>query len=98
MSVLNKMGSTEVTRAGVREAVAFLLSEISTLLEKECEERETCLRQDRLSKRNASCVPSLMNGLVSEHKESHKNHLRMSNHSSFDLYNHHFLRHSSSTS
>jgi hypothetical protein len=32
--VKNNMASTEVTRAGVRVAVAFLLSEISTLLEK----------------------------------------------------------------
>jgi hypothetical protein len=34
MPVQNKMASTEVMCAGVRIAVAFLLSEISTLLEK----------------------------------------------------------------
>jgi hypothetical protein len=39
MTVKNKMESTEVMRAGVRVAVAFLLREISTLLEKG-EERE----------------------------------------------------------
>jgi hypothetical protein len=36
------MAPTEVMRAGVRVAVAFLLSEISTLLEKG-EEKEICL-------------------------------------------------------
>jgi hypothetical protein len=39
------MASTEVIRAGVRVAVAFLLSEISTLLEKG-EEKEICLRKE----------------------------------------------------
>jgi hypothetical protein len=34
MPVQNKMASTEVMRAGVGIAVAFPLSEISTLLEK----------------------------------------------------------------
>jgi hypothetical protein len=39
------MASTEVMRAGVRVAVAFLLSEISTLLEKGDEE-EISLRKE----------------------------------------------------
>jgi hypothetical protein len=34
MPVYNKMASTEVMCTGVRVSVAFLLSEISTLLEK----------------------------------------------------------------
>jgi hypothetical protein len=33
-------------RAGVRVSVAFLLSEISTLLEKEGKEKEICLRKE----------------------------------------------------
>jgi hypothetical protein len=41
MSLQNKLASTEVMRAGVRVAVAFLLSEISTLLGKG-EEKEIC--------------------------------------------------------
>jgi hypothetical protein len=39
------MASTEVMRTGVRVAVAFLLSEIPTLLEKG-EEKEICLRKE----------------------------------------------------
>jgi hypothetical protein len=39
------MVSAEVMHAGVRIAVAFLLSEISTLLEKG-EEKEICLRKE----------------------------------------------------
>jgi hypothetical protein len=39
------MASTEVMRASVRVTVAFLLSEISTLLEKG-EEKEICLRKE----------------------------------------------------
>jgi hypothetical protein len=38
------MASAEVLRAGVRVAVAFLLSEISTL--GEGEEKEICLRKE----------------------------------------------------
>jgi hypothetical protein len=39
------MASTEVMRAGVWVAVFFLLSEISTLLEKG-EEKKICLRKE----------------------------------------------------
>jgi hypothetical protein len=39
------MASAQVMRAGVRVAVAFLLSEISTLLGKG-EEKEICLRKE----------------------------------------------------
>jgi hypothetical protein len=39
------MASTEVLRAGVRVAVAFLLREISTLLGKG-EDKEICLRKE----------------------------------------------------
>jgi hypothetical protein len=39
------MASTEVLRAGVRVAVAFLLSEISTLLGQR-EEKQICLRKE----------------------------------------------------
>jgi hypothetical protein len=39
------MASTEVTRAGVRVAAAFLSTEISTLLGKG-EEKEICLRKE----------------------------------------------------
>jgi hypothetical protein len=45
MPVYNKMASAEVTRAGVRVAVAFLLSEISSLLGKGGE-KEICLRKE----------------------------------------------------
>jgi hypothetical protein len=50
MPVLNKMALTEVMRAGIRIDVAFLLSEISTLLEKG-EEKEICLRKEKESSR-----------------------------------------------
>jgi hypothetical protein len=39
------MASTEVMRAGVRVAVIFLLSEVSTSLEKG-EGKESCLRKE----------------------------------------------------
>jgi hypothetical protein len=39
------MASTEVMRAGIRVAVAFLLGEISNLLEQE-EEKEICLGKE----------------------------------------------------
>jgi hypothetical protein len=40
MPLKNKIASTEVMRTGVRVAVAFLLSEISTLLEKRRRKRD----------------------------------------------------------
>jgi hypothetical protein len=40
------MASAEVMCAGVRVAVAFLLSEISTLLQKGEEEEEICLGKE----------------------------------------------------
>jgi hypothetical protein len=50
------MVSTEVIRAGVRVAVAFLLSEISTLLEKG-EEKEICLCKELdYEKESARCI------------------------------------------
>jgi hypothetical protein len=50
------MASTEVIRAGVRVAVAFLLSEISTLLEKG-EEKEICLCKELdYEKQSARCI------------------------------------------
>jgi hypothetical protein len=61
------MTSTEVMRAGVRVAVAFLLSEISTLLEKG-EEKEICLRKELIRKSNqlgASSMPTVMKQLAS---------------------------------
>jgi hypothetical protein len=82
------MASTEVMRAGVRVAVAFLLSEISTLLEKGEEKRSVCVR-NWIRKRNqlsAFSIPILMKELASEDREFHKNHLRMSNHTSCGLY------------
>jgi hypothetical protein len=56
------MASAEVLRAGVRVAVASLLSEISTLLEKGEEKRSVCVR-NWIRKRNqlgAFSMPTIM--------------------------------------
>jgi hypothetical protein len=48
----NKMASTEVMRAGVRVAVAFILSEMSTLLERKEKKKKYVWVREWISKRN----------------------------------------------
>jgi hypothetical protein len=63
------MASTEVMHAGVRVAVAFLLSEISNLLEKGDEKRRSVWVRKWKRKRNqldASSMPTIMKGVASE--------------------------------
>jgi hypothetical protein len=62
--------------AGVHVAVAFLLSEISTLLEIG-DEKEICLQRNWIRKRDqfgASGMPTIMKQLASSDTEFHKNH------------------------
>jgi hypothetical protein len=61
----------------VRVAVAFLLSEISALLEKG-EEKEICVREELVRKKNqlcASSMPTLMKELPQKTENYIKNHL-----------------------
>jgi hypothetical protein len=68
------MASTEVIHTGVRVALAFLLSEIPTLLEKERKKRSAWVRK-WITKRNqpgASSMPTLVKELDSEDREFHR--------------------------
>jgi uncharacterized tellurite resistance protein B-like protein len=68
------MASTEVMLTDVRVAVAFLLSEISALLEKG-EEKEICLCKELIRKSNqlcASSMPTLMKELPQKTENSIK--------------------------
>jgi hypothetical protein len=61
------MASTEVMRAGVRVTVAFLLSEITALLEKEKKKISVCVR-NWIWKKNqlgAFSMPTIMKQLAS---------------------------------